>query len=361
MRVLLSDPATGTASNNPAVDRIGVMPNLRAIIEGNVLNLAPDIYLRDFVGDVGDPHTGSISSSPDIILRLTTVADDDLQATYGEGSGTENSETLGDQAEFGQDNYIYVRVRNRGGSPAANVVATVYWAPVASLVTPDLWRLIGSTTLPSVPEENILTVLPPITWAAADIPATGHYCFVGLVGTATDPPPALADLLNWDNFYSFIRNNNNVTWRNFNVVNDLSDPSGYIPLPFIFPGLPQLNQAVQLEVVARLPRGAHALLEQPRYIAQAMREFVPLLQAKEQPMIAKLPINPNLVRLPIHVHGIKRFPEVLLPAKSRTQMKLLVHIPDAMRKNPYEIYVRHLYQGEEVGRITWRIVPPRAR
>lgn len=356
MRALLSDPSTGTASNNPAIDRIGVMPNLRAIIEGNVLNLAPDIYLRDFVGDVGDPHTGSISSSPDIILRPTTVADP--QATYGEGSGTENSNTLGSKAEAGQDNCIYVRVRNRGGSPAANVVATVYWAPVASLVTPDLWHLIGSTTMPSVPEGDILTVLPPITWAAADIPATGHYCFVGLVGTATDPPPELTDLLNWDYFRSFIRNNNNVTWRNFNVVNDLPDPSGYIPLPFIFPGLPQLNQPVQLEVVARLPRGSHALLEQPRYLAQAMREFVPLLQAKEPPMMAKLPIDPNLVLLPIYVHGIKRFREVLLPAKSRTQMQLLVHIPDAMRNHAYEIYVRHLYQGEEVGRTTWRIVPP---
>ena len=57
MRALLSNPATGTASNNPAADRIGVMPNLRAIIEGNVLALAPDVYLRDFVGDeIGRAH-----------------------------------------------------------------------------------------------------------------------------------------------------------------------------------------------------------------------------------------------------------------------------------------------------------------
>ncbi|MDJ0619647.1 MAG: S8 family peptidase [Calothrix sp. MO_192.B10] len=357
MRLLLSDPATGTASHNPGVDRIGVMPNLRAIIEGDVLHLAPDIYLRDFVGDAGDPHIGSISASPDIILRPTTVADP--QATYGEGSGTENSNTLGYKAEAGQDNYIYVRVRNRGGSPATNVVATVYWAEVSSLVTPDLWHLIGSTTLPLVTEGDILTVLPPITWAAADIPATGHYCFVGLVGTDTDPPPELGELLNWDNFRSFIRNNNNVTWRKLNVVDDLPDPSGYIPLPFIVPGLPELNQAIQLEVVARLPRGAHALLEQPRYLAQAMGELTPLLSAKEQTMMAKLPINPNLVRLPIHVHGIKRFREVVLSAKSRTQMKLLVHIPEAKRNYAYELSVRHLYQGEEMGRITWRIVPPK--
>lgn len=47
--------------------------------------------------------------------------------------------------EAGQDDYIiYVRTRNRGGVGAANVVATVYWAPVATLVTPNLWTLIDS-------------------------------------------------------------------------------------------------------------------------------------------------------------------------------------------------------------------------
>ena len=33
MRNILSAPATGTASNNPPVDRIGVMPDLRQIID----------------------------------------------------------------------------------------------------------------------------------------------------------------------------------------------------------------------------------------------------------------------------------------------------------------------------------------
>jgi hypothetical protein len=112
------------------------MPNLRASIDGDVLNLAPDLYLRDFVGDVGDPHNGAISASPDVILRQTPEIDP--QASFGEGSGTENVPTLGFEAEAGQDNFVYVRVRNRGSSVAANVEATVYWAPVATLVTPDL-------------------------------------------------------------------------------------------------------------------------------------------------------------------------------------------------------------------------------
>jgi serine protease len=49
------------------------------------------------------------------------------------------------------------------------------------------------------------------------IPASGHYCFVGLVGTAADRAPGLAAFSDWANFTTFISANNNVTWRNFNV------------------------------------------------------------------------------------------------------------------------------------------------
>ena len=171
LRMILSDPANGTASQNPAVDRIGVMPNLRAIIDGMVLNLSPDIYLRDFVGDNGDPHLGAISSSPDIILRQTAVPDP--QAAFGAGSGTENDVTLGYEAESGQDNFVYVRVRNRGGTAASNVTATVYWAPPSTLLTPDLWTLLGTATLPTVPTGDLLTVSDAIVWPAAAIPGTG--------------------------------------------------------------------------------------------------------------------------------------------------------------------------------------------
>src|SRR5207247_1937936 len=64
LRAILSSSATGTLSSNPAADRIGVMPDLQGI-NTTVLQLAPDIFIRDFVGDAGDPHTGAVSASPD--------------------------------------------------------------------------------------------------------------------------------------------------------------------------------------------------------------------------------------------------------------------------------------------------------
>jgi hypothetical protein len=346
VRALLSDPATGTASNDPAVDRIGVMPNLRAILDGNLIALAPDIYLRDFVGDTGDPHMGAISASPDVILR--TALEADPQAAFGEGSGTENTATLGSSAEAGQDNFVYVRARNRGGADAANVTATVFWAPVATLLTPNLWTLVGSTTIPNVPAGNTLTVSDAITWAQAQIPAEGHYCFVGIVGSAGDPAPAPATLFDWNTYQSFIRNNNNITWRNFNVVDNVPDPSvdpQFVVLPFLAPGTPDRARRMALEIVAKLPRGARLLLEVPLAIVEALEER-PEFKVDKRRRVAILPANP---------FGRFALGESVFPAKSTNPMRLLVHVPEEARDRPFEVFARQLFEGQEVGRVTWRL------
>lgn len=356
LRVILSDPTTGTPPAPTEATEIGVMPNLRAIIDDIlVLNAAVDVYIRDFAGDTGDPHTGAISASPDIILLPSKVANP--QASFGQGSGTENTSTLGYEATAGQPNYLYVRVRNRGGSPATNVDARVFWSPVSTLVTPDLWTLVGSVTIPNVPTGDQLTVSDAITWPLAAIPATGHYCFVGLVGNEQDPVPDPADFLNWDNFYRFIRENNNVTWRNFNVVGnepdpEAGDPPDFVALPFLAAGAPDKARPMQLEIASRLPKGSRVFLELPFYLIDAMQERSPYLKIVEKRRTAWLPVNP---------HGRRILGEALFPAKARIQLRLLVHVPKKLRANEYEVFVRQLYKGEEVGRVTWRLSPPKGR
>ncbi len=348
LRTILSDPATGTLSNNPAADRIGVMPNLRNIAI-TVLAVAPDVYLRDFVGDVGDAHSGSISASPDIILLKAAEANP--QGAFGELSGTENSNGLGDEAEAGQDNFIYVRARNRGGSNATNVTATVFWSPPSTLVTPNMWTLVGTVNLPSVPSGNLLTVSNGIVWPTAQIPATGHYCFVGLIGNGADPAPDPTDFLNWNNFQQFIRNNNNVTWRNFNVVDN--DPSegpdpDFAVAAFLVAGAPDKARPFRLESVGRLPEGARVFLEAPQHFLDALRH------PKEQ---AKQVKKGDLVRVPVCPHGAHDWGEIELPAKARIPVKLLVSIPRTRREAGFEIYVRQIFERLEVGRITWRFAP----
>lgn len=354
LRSILSDPANGTASNNPAVDRIGVMPNLRTIID-TVIGISPDVYIRDFVGDDGDiAHAGAISASPDVILAAAAVADP--QVSFGEGSGTENNNMLGYVAEAGQDNFIYVRARNRGGADATNVQATVFWSPAATLVTPDLWNMVGSITIPNVPVGDTLVVSDALTWPSAAIPATGHYCFVCLIGNGRDPAPAAADFNDWNNFTNFIRNNNNVTWRNFNVENNVppagAPPPGFIELPFLLTGAHDKARVFDLQIVSKLPRGARFILEAPLHVAQRIFNNEVFWQQDQRR---------ERVRIPLRNRGIEKLRKLELPAKLRAKCKLLVLMPKDSLNRFYEVSVRQYYEGLEVGRISWNVGPVKIR
>jgi len=347
IRTLLSDPATGTPQGPTVAGHIGVMPNLTTIVPG--LGLIPDIYLRDAIGDVGAiPWAGSISSSPDVIVRPAPVADPQLM--YGEGSGTENSNALGSSVEFGQDNHVYVRLRNRGGTTATNVVATVYWSEVATLVTPSMWHLIGSVTVPSVPAGDVLTVSPGMVWPQAAIPATGHYCFVATLSHFNDPAPPTPGPLDWTTFQSYIRAHNNVTWRNFNVINALPDaPSSAPSFEFKLTGPDDQAVAFGFEVERRLPRDARLELEGPLWLMARLRGRNQWpIKAERKKGIARLEL-PSLPRIAMGdlLLGNSRRPScrfVLTPGKEKIAWG-------------HGIAIRQLHKGEEVGRVGWQFLP----
>jgi serine protease len=347
MRDILRNPATGTASATPTTDLIGVMPNLQAIIQTTLAVGFSDVYLRDFAGDVGDPHSGSISTSPDVIVRPDAVADP--QVAFGEGSGTENSEILGYEVVAGQDNHIYTRVRNRGNVVATNVTVTVYWSEVATLITPDTWHLIGTTVLPTVPVGNLLTVADEILWASGDIPATGHYCFVATVGTADDPVPPLANLVNFDNFRAFIRDNNNVTWRNFNII-AMGPSANPTPMKFQIAGALDRALPMGLEIIARLPAGAKLMLDGPTHLLERLGFRKPQLQVKGKS--ARISLAPQ---------GNQKLGVFEFAAKFRAELQLLVDLPKQSRKQTgWQVGVRQYIakNDEEVGRVTWYFAAP---
>jgi serine protease len=346
-RALLADPNINTPSHTPAVDRIGVMPNLKRILQDS-LGIAPDVYMRDYVGDGGAVHTGAISLSPDIIVRPTAVAQPDV--TFG--PGTENDLMLGPTATAGQDNFVYVRVWNRAQvSDASNVTATVFYASAATLVTADDWKLVGTAVLPTVLANNVMTVSPEIRWPAVSVPPAGHYCFVALVGNAQDPAPTRANFLNFDYFFAYIRNNNNVTWRNFDVVAAAAPGApgsltvdGY-DFEFAAPGAFDSDRSFQLAVGANLPPGSRVWLEAPLALLGDRLRF-------KEPDTGR-----NIGRVPIGPHGRMTLPALEFPAKSRWPCRLLVRVDSQYREGNWAVYVSQLYEGFEVGRITWRIVP----
>lgn len=341
MRALLSNPATGTPQGPGVAGNIGVMPNLRSIIE-TTLGLTPDVYLRDHVGDTGVvPSTGSISASPDIIVRPNRVTNP--TASFGEGSGTENSNSLGFEVEAGQDNYVYVRLRNRSSrADANNTTATVYWSEVSTLVTPDRWHLIGTTAPINVPAGDTLVVTDPIIWRAADIPATGHYCFVGILNQARDPIPVVPPPTDWDSFYTFIRNQNNVTWRNFNVINDVADPSIQT---FMIAGAPDLGRYFDLEIIQRLPEHAKAVLEIPLALFAGLQRNSSLeaeLDRKRQ--VANLSL-PQLRRVSLG--------HVKLSKGAQHPCRLILTGMKGKHTQGHSVAIRQLFEQQEVGRVTW--------
>lgn len=344
MRSLLSDPVTGTPQGPGVAGNIGVMPDLRAIMD-NTLGLVPDVYLRDDVGDTGVvPSAGAISASPDLILRPTAVADP--AASFGEGSGTENSNTLGYEAEAGQDNFIYVRMKNRGMDAATAASVSVYWSEVSTLVTPDMWSLIGTTAPVDVPQGDTLVVAGPVVWPKAQIPATGHYCFVGIADQAVDAAPPLPSALDWNGFTSLIRNHNNVTWRNFNVVDNEPDPSGDpTELPFIIAGAPDRARVFDLEILQGLPKGARVSLEVPLGLFAELKAghlWKAEIDRKRQIALLYLPTQPRIA-----------FCGARLAAGARHRARFLVRGGRGVRWGGNLLAIRQVYQDLEVGRVSW--------
>ncbi len=347
LRAVLSDPVTGTTSVDPATDKIGVMPDLERIAT-DVLSLLPDVYMRDHVGDDGDPHRGPVSISPDVIVTTAAVADP--QAAYGEGSGTENDFSLGDVVTPGVPNNVFVRMRDRGGADATNVDAIVYWSPPATLVTPDLWNRIGKTTLPLVPMGNILTVSNAIPWPAADVPASGHACFVAIIGNALDPAPLPADFKDMDQFALFISRNNNVTWKNFNVV-PLPPPAPMMSpmrMPFWLTGPHDKPHTMRVELVSQLPKGATAHLSIPEPAADLFN--------LSRHGVKKDTVEGRLL-IPINAHGRHILGETLLPKHLKAECDLVVHQPEGGVKKACEVSIRQFFKELEIGRITWRFEP----
>jgi hypothetical protein len=309
------------------------------------------------------------------------------------GSATEHLANLSQDVLHGQPNYVYVRVKNRGSVPANNVTANVYWSLPSTLVTPP-WGVVGSVTISTVPVGNTLTVASPIIWNSA--PAPGHYCFVALIGHDDDPAPQPVEFENFDWYMTFIRQNNNAAWCNFNVPDD-ADGEGAAEMAFFVAGPPDKPRRMHLEVVPRLPRGAKVWLEASSDFMHRLnvdkRRLVhssvvlPQLQPEDQhalPARGDSPIQQHrfrhvpgfarwlqadipqrleawdgpTVHLPLNPYRVTHFGPVSLRRQERTPVHLRVELPQQLpARGPYEVYVRHLYRGIEVGRITWQFNP----
>jgi hypothetical protein len=187
----------------------------------------PDLWLRDETGDPGaDAWGGAFWDSPDLWVRN---ADD---------GGTAHQDP-----EFGQDNWFYARVRNRGAStvPVFAVAFTVKeWAGTEFVYPndhlPPLAAAVGFDLAPGAS-----TVLKA-RWPAAAVPPEGsHPCWLATAIVPGETIPAGAHT--WER--------NNLAQKNLRVVDLVAGDS--ILVPFRVGNLLREPGQVSLEV-RRRPR-----------------------------------------------------------------------------------------------------------
>lgn len=320
----------GTPSADPAQDRIGLQPDLGALLAA--AGGLSSIYIRDNAADQGLPATGLLSRSPDIILR--TASEPDPTGAWGPGSGHEADDDLSEQIPVGSDSFVYLRALNAGDAAATNVTGEVYWALPSALASPLLWQdKIGAVTFPDIPPGRVVTLSSELPFDSSGI-GIGHYCLVAMIGSPGDPAPTKQTFADWDRFRQYIRQNRNVAWRNFDVVPMPPDaPSVTVPL-WIAGAEDRGLEGVTLQTVGRLPRGAKVeiRLERSRGVEVRRRRGRLTRLGRREPLLT-LDLAPGaLVRADVQLRVPYR------------------------RGATYDIAIAQGHEGEQLGARTWRVV-----
>jgi serine protease len=355
LRDLLSDPALNWPQG-ASPHYIGCMPDLGRIIDAAL----PDIYLRDDVYDDGSvPSTGALSMSPDIIVRQAQVAD--ATAAFGEMSGTANDAALSDDVRHGNPNYIYARLRNRGSLAAFGTTVDIYWSPPATLITPADWTRIGTTKPFDVPVGNSLAVSQPLTWPASAIPNAGHYCFIG-VASHPDDRTIIDPMTTWDQFIDLVRSNNNVAWRNFQVINPVAaTDAGWLRFPFRIRGAPHGARVFTLQVELQFLTARAAWMEVPAVVAEQLRRSRMATLSREDVMrfldACDCDANAPVELIDLSVEAGLRSRLLLLDGNASHACSIIVGLPLRDPSRASRVVVRQFFEGIEVGRLTWSFAP----
>jgi hypothetical protein len=194
--------------------------------------LTSDLWSQDTAQDVGNEPNNESSVhylSDDIWVRNQNDGTTDL----------EHQNPIYRPA--GPDNYVYVRVRNRGCIDPASGTVKLYWAKASSgLAWPQPWdgtvavpalmgNPIGTLATGSVPPGGFVILAFP--WAPpnpADYASFGadssHFCLLSRIETDPASPFGMTFPEGGD-LGTNVKNNNNIVWKNISIVTE-STPGG---------------------------------------------------------------------------------------------------------------------------------------
>jgi hypothetical protein len=181
----------------------------------------PDVFVRDGIGDSGEP--GAIAwggRTADIVI--VTELEPDPDATFPSIADPRAD----DRIRGGQDNHIYVRVFNRSPTPLTATVS-LFFAPMQDAANQVAWRPIGAAQdVPDIPSRGH-KFSPVFTWASADIPDPAPdaeikaHVLIALIGTAEDAAPDPTGMATLSAFWDFFLDaapQNNASFRAIRFV-----------------------------------------------------------------------------------------------------------------------------------------------
>lgn len=303
---------------------------------------ADDLFIRDNLQDHGSEPLigGGISCSPDIIVFNQELLNPEAQ--LGTPAAQQN-DTLGQKVEYGQDNFIYLRVQNRGTQPTSGT-AKVFWTDPSVFPTPKSWteitNPINPTVIPAInPKE--MKIIGPIVWNKGDIPNKGHYCFIGLITSDNDPAPDPATIHTIDDYYNFIRLSNNATWKNFDV--DDMFRNSLTSMDFAIQGWPRIKLSADLMIdLSQLPIDMKVTLR-----------ILKRLSSSASLVNANLVKESNIYQQFELVAGSQSFlRKISLKASDSCQATIQIAIPEHISDGNYLLAVSEIIDGKEMGRIT---------
>ncbi len=303
----------------------------------------PGIYLRDFPGDIGDPHAnGSISASPDVGAYLSQQAMD--QAPLNDKAQRLTPDTL----EVGQPAWAYVRAYHKGDVTSPNIYAHLYDSEPSTLVDPTAWNVVGTADLgqlPPAPAGDDDPAVGEIPWVPS---FSGHRCFVCLLSDHlidTDELANLAQGWTFAQYMAFIRSNAWAAWRNYNAV----QPSGT--------GNASVTVRVRGYHDADLPFSLTlGIIPDPDTVVRIHMPtalFERLDNRSKKVQVSG--VQPDTTTLLVAGAGEFFLGTGVLPAGFVANCRLEIDAPSVTGGGRVEVYLSQAHESEEVGRVSWEL------
>lgn len=333
----------------------------------NAVGIGPDMYVRDNVLDTGEePYGGSyLYASPDIINRTSPSSNPAVD--FADLS----NDSLWENVEAGQDNYVYIRLQNRGNQDG-DATVNVYFSPASTFASPSGWTHIGTLVETGITPGSV-RVSGPLLFPSTLIPALGHYCMIAVVSNPADPAPDHTLISSISDYLNFVRGTNNIAYRNMNVVDLIPGTPGVFKFKAGALG-GGVREKFDLRFdFGRFVPGAKVQIRGPALALDgAIARGLKLVARKR---------NQNLYRV-MAGRELEKHERFVLPGMrderlafgfdnvaidKDLQLEVVYILPEAdvlrqsghkIRRNPYQLVVRQLWKGEIVGAVGLQVKSP---